>query len=549
MLKFTNPVQIADKTLINHSLMRAAAILLSLFLSLPIIGLLLPLFWGGGQPLSSAELGEIGDSTLLHLWNYVLTDYVVTTLLLGLGVGIGVFILGVGNAWLVANYQFPGKKLFEWGLILPLAVPAYVMAYLFVDFLQFSGPLQTILRDSFGIHAALPDPRSLGGAIWTFSLCLYPYVYLVARTSFLDRSAHLMEAAETLGFSSVEAFIRLVLPMTRPAIFTGIALALMEVLADFGAVSYFGLQTFATGIFKAWLSFGDRMAAVHLSLMLLTFVLLVFYWEQHNRSRQRYALGNTTSQAVIPKRLQGTHALYASCFCGLTLFFAFVLPMLILLHLLLSEGFTMDPRYFSWLKNSLGLAALTAIVAVICAVFLAYAVRLSQSQTLRSMNRVLTVGYALPGAVLGVGILSLMGLLDVAWFMSVSVGVLVYAYLIRFLSAGLQSIETGLTRITPAMDGTAALLGAKPWEMIRRIHLPLLRRSVLTALLFVFVDVMKELPATLLLRPFNLDTLAVATYQLAADERLAELALPALSIVLVGLLPVILLTRAISKGR
>jgi iron(III) transport system permease protein len=549
LLKFTNPVQIADKTLINHSLMRAAAILLSLFLSLPIIGLLLPLFWSGGQPLSSAELGEIGDSTLLHLWNYVLTDYVVTTLLLGLGVGIGVFILGVGNAWLVANYQFPGKKLFEWGLILPLAVPAYVMAYLFVDFLQFSGPLQTILRDSFGIHAALPDPRSLGGAIWTFSLCLYPYVYLVARTSFLDRSAHLMEAAETLGFSSVEAFIRLVLPMTRPAIFTGIALALMEVLADFGAVSYFGLQTFATGIFKAWLSFGDRMAAVHLSLMLLTFVLLVFYWEQHNRSRQRYALVNTTSQGVIPKRLQGTHALYASCFCGLTLFFAFVLPMLILLHLLLSEGFTMDPRYFSWLKNSLGLAALTAIVAVICAVFLAYAARLSQSQTLRSMNRVLTVGYALPGAVLGVGILSLMGLLDVAWFMSVSVGVLVYAYLIRFLSAGLQSIETGLTRITPAMDGTAALLGAKPWEMIRRIHLPLLRRSVLTALLFVFVDVMKELPATLLLRPFNLDTLAVATYQLAADERLAELALPALSIVLVGLLPVILLTRAISKGR
>ena len=289
--------------------MRAAAILLSLFLSLPIIGLLLPLFWGGGQPLSSSELGEIGDSTLLHLWNYVLTDYVVTTLLLGLGVGIGVFILGVGNAWLVANYQFPGKKLFEWGLILPLAVPAYVMAYLFVDFLQFSGPLQTILRDSFGIHAALPDPRSLGGAIWTFSLCLYPYVYLVARTSFLDRSAHLMEAAETLGYSSVEAFIRLVLPMTRPAIFTGIALALMEVLADFGAVSYFGLQTFATGIFKAWLSFGDRMAAVHLSLMLLTFVLLVFYWEQHNRSRQRYALGNTISQAVIPKRLQGAHAL------------------------------------------------------------------------------------------------------------------------------------------------------------------------------------------------------------------------------------------------
>lgn len=529
--------------------MRPLAILLSLLLAMPMIGLLLPIFLGTGQPTVSAELGVSQQGTLTHLWSYVLNDYVITTLLLVLGVAIGVFILGVGNAWLIANYQFPGKKVFEWALILPLAVPTYVMAYLFVDFLQFAGPLQTLLRDGFGITAALPDPRSLGGAIWTFSLCLFPYVYLVARTSFLDRSARLMEAAETLGYSSIEAFVRLVLPMTRPAIFTGIALALMEVLADFGAVSYFGLQTFATGIFKAWLSFGDRIAAVHLSLMLLAFVLLVFYWEQHNRKRQRYALSTTNTRPPLPKRLHGSHAFYASSFCGLTLFLAFVLPILVLLRLLISEGFNLDPRYFSWLKNSLGLSTLTAILAVICAVFLAYAARLSQSKTLQAINRLLTIGYALPGAVLGVGILSLLGYFDLAWFMSASVVVLVYAYLIRFLSSGLQSIETGLTRITPAMDGTAALLGAKPWEMIRRIHLPLLRRSVLTALLFVFVDVMKELPATLLLRPFNLDTLAVATYQLAADERLSELALPALSIVLVGLLPVILLSRAISRER
>jgi iron(III) transport system permease protein len=337
--------------------------------------------------------------------------------------------------------------------------------------------------------------------------------------------------------------------MARPAIFTGIALALMEVLADFGAVSYFGLQTFATGIFKAWLSFGDRSAAVHLSLMLLSFVLIVFYWERHNRARQRYALTNTNTRPAIAKRLVGLHALYAFLLCALTLFFAFILPMAVLFNLLSEQGFVTDPRYWGWLKNSLSLSAFTAILAVLCALFLAYAARFTQSKTLQAVNRLLTVGYALPGAVLGVGILSLLGLLDIAWFMSVSVAVLVYAYLIRFLSAGLQSIETGLTRITPAMDGTAALLGAKPLEMIWRIHLPLLRRSVLTALLFVFVDVMKELPATLLLRPFNLDTLAVATYQLAADERLAELALPALSIVLVGLLPVILLSRAIAQKR
>jgi iron(III) transport system permease protein len=337
--------------------------------------------------------------------------------------------------------------------------------------------------------------------------------------------------------------------MTRPAIFTGIALALMEVLADYGAVSYFGLQTFATGIFKAWLSFGDRGAAVHLSLILLAFVLVIFYWERHNRARGRYALTNANTRAAIPKRLTGRKAFYAFCFCGLTLFFAFVLPMLVLLHLLTEQGLQIDPRYLGWLKNSLSLAAITAGLAVLCALFLAYAARLTQSKLLQGVNRLLAVGYAMPGAVLGVGILSLLGFLDLAWLMSITVAILIYAYLIRFLSAGLQSIETGLTRITPAMDGTAALLGAKPFEMIRRIHLPLLRRSVLTALLFVFVDVMKELPATLLLRPFNLDTLAVATYQLAADERLAELALPALSIVLVGLIPVILLSKAISQGR
>lgn len=528
--------------------MRPTSLLLAFFLSLPILGLVLASVVGQSGP-TSLEPGLQPMNTISHLWNYVLADYILTTITLCLGVGIGVFTLGVGNAWLVANYQFPGKTIFEWALILPLAVPTYVMAYLFVDFLQFSGPLQTTLRESFGILSALPDPRSLGGAMWTFSLCLYPYVYLVARASFLDRSARLMEAAETLGYTSREAFIKLVLPMTRPAIFTGIALALMEVLADYGAVSYFGLQTFATGIFKAWLSFGDRGAAVHLSLILFAFVLVIFYWERHNRARGRYALTNTNTRVAIPKRLTGRNAFNAFCFCGSTLFFAFVLPMMVLLHLLTEQGLQIDPRYWGWLKNSLSLAAITACLAVLCALFLAYAARLTQSKLLQGVNRLLAVGYAMPGAVLGVGILSLLGFLDLAWLMSITVAILIYAYLIRFLSAGLQSIETGLTRITPAMDGTAALLGAKPFEMIWRIHLPLLRRSVFTALLFVFVDVMKELPATLLLRPFNFDTLAVATYQLAADERLAELALPAFSIVLVGLIPVMLLSKAISQGR
>jgi iron(III) transport system permease protein len=490
-----------------------------------------------------------GD-TLSHLLNYVLGDYVLTSFILILGVGIGIFILGVGNAWLIANYQFPGKSIFEWALILPLAVPTYVMAYLFVDLLQFSGPIQSFIRDITGVHSlSLFDPRSLFGAIWTFSFCLFPYVYLTVRTSFLDRSARLIEVAETLGYGQFEAFYRLVLPMARPAIFTGIALALMEVLADYGAVSYFGLQTFATGIFKSWLGLGDRVAAVQLSLILLFFVLIIFYWEQSNRARLRFVNQNSLSRAVIPKRLRGKKALFAFCFCGITLLFGFILPMLILFKLFLLEGFEIDPRFFSWLKNSVQLGVITAFVATALAIFLAYSARISNSKWLITLNRFISVGYALPGAVLAVGILSLLGIFEAGWLLSTTTWILIYAYVIRFLSSGLQNIELGLGRITPAMDSSAALLGAGALETARRVHLPLLSRSILTAALFVLVDVMKELPATLLLRPFNFDTLAVATYQLAADERLVELALPAFSIVLVGLIPVIFLSRAISKQR
>lgn len=520
--------------------------LIAVLLSLPLLGLFIPFFTDGTGPAAEV-LSQQG--TLLHLWQYVLGDYVVSTLLLLLGVGVGVFVLGVGNAWLVANYQFPGKKIFEWALILPLAIPSYVMAYLFVDVLQFSGPVQTALRQLLGVETLwfFPDPRSLGGAIWAFSFCLFPYVYLISRTAFLDRSARLSEAAETLGYSGLHAFYRLVLPMARPAIFAGMALALMEVMADYGAVSYFGVQTFATGIFKAWLSFGDRLAAVQLSLGLLVFVLFIFYIEQTNRARMRFVSSGVVPRPNPPKRLRGRKAFLACAVCGATLLCAFVLPIGALLKLLIAQGLSVDARFLGWLQNSFGLSAITALISVACALLLAYGARLTKSRTLQWVNRLLGLGYALPGAVLAVGILSLLSLFGLAWIMSATVTVLIYAYLIRFLSSSLQSVEAGLSRITPSMDGTAALLGATPWQTMTAIHFPLLKRSVLTAGLFVFVDVMKELPATLLLRPFNFDTLAVATYQLAADERLAELALPALTIVIAGLIPVILLSRAMSK--
>lgn len=511
---------------------------LALLLFLPLFGLAAPFLFPGNEQLLTG--------TLSHLWSFVLGGYIGSTLVLILGVGVGVFILGVGNAWIISSYDFPGKKVFEWALILPLAVPTYVMAYLFVDLLQFSGPIQTSLRALLGTDSLwfFPDPRSLSGAIWSFSFCLFPYVYLITRTAFLERSRRLIEVSETLGYSPLQGFFKLVLPMARPAIFAGMALAIMEVLADFGAVSYFGVQTFATGIFKAWFSFGDRLAAVQLALGLLSFVLLIFFIEQSSRSKLRYA--SATRGKPLAKSLQSKKAFFAFAFCGATLLCGFLLPAFVLLQLVFKQGLTIDIRYLDWLSNSLIVSTLTAIISVVLAVFFAYAVRMNSR--LSWVNRLLGFGYALPGAVLAIGILSFLEIFHLAWWMSASIFVLIYAYLVRFLSSSLQSVEAGLARITPSMDGSAALLGLSKMQILRRVHVPLLKRSLITAGLFVFVDVMKELPATLLLRPFNFDTLAVATYQLAADERLAELALPSLTIVLVGLFPVLILSRVISKS-
>ncbi|MBU3621742.1 iron ABC transporter permease [Polynucleobacter sp. CS-Odin-A6] len=507
--------------------------------------LFLPLF-GLAEPFLFPDASVLTTGTLSHLWNYVLGGYIASTVALILGVGVGVFILGVGNAWIIASYDFPGKKIFEWALILPLAVPTYVMAYLFVDLLQFSGPIQSMLRDLLEVDSLwfFPDPRSMSGAIWSFSFCLFPYVYLITRTAFLERSRRLIEVSETLGYSPFQGFLKLVLPMARPAIFAGMALALMEVLADFGAVSYFGVQTFATGIFKAWLSFGDRVAAVQLALGLLSFVLLIFFIEQNSRSKLRYASSSQGRSLAIV--LHGKAAIVAFTFCGATLLCGFLLPAIALLQLLFKQGLQIDSRYLTWLSNSISVSILTAVISVVLALFFAYSVRMNAR--LGWVNRLLGFGYALPGAVLAIGILSFLEIFQLAWWMSASIAVLVYAYLVRFLSSSLQSVEAGLSRITPSMDRSAALLGLSQLQILRRVHMPLLKRSLLTAGLFVFVDVMKELPATLLLRPFNFDTLAVATYQLAADERLAELALPSLNIVLVGLFPVLLLSRTISKS-
>jgi iron(III) transport system permease protein len=504
-------------------------------------------------------------ATWSHLASTVLPDYVANTLVLCVAVGIGVIVIGVATAWLTAMHDFPGRILFEWALVLPMAMPAYVLAYVYTDFLQFVGPLQSFLRESFGWSKAdywFPEVRSLGGAVTMFVFVLYPYVYLLTRTAFIERAGGMLEASRTLGLGPWQSFFRVSLPLARPAVTAGATLALMETLADYGTVSYFGVQTFTTGIYRAWFSLGDRIAAAQLAAALLAFVILVLLIEWRSRGRARFH--NTTGRRRQPggHRLPGWRGWLATAACALPLGIGFLLPAYLLLRLALTDNDTpFGPHFATLARNSLLLAALTAIIAVTLAVLLAYGARLSKGLLAPALNRLVGLGYAVPGSVIAVGVLIPVTRLDhwlaqqwQQWFgdnpgllITGGIAALVYAYLVRFLAVALQSVGTSLAKITPSMDEAARSLGLGQGATLRRVHLPILRGSLFTAGLLVFVDVMKELPATLVMRPFDFDTLATQAYTLASDERLAEAASVSLAIVAVGLLPLIVLSREISR--
>ena len=505
------------------------------------------------------------QGTWAHLASTVLAGYIGNTLVLVAGVGFGVILLGVGTAWLVTACCFPGRHLFEWLLVLPLAAPAYVLAYAYTDFLQFSGPLQSALRSATGWQAGdywFPEVRSLPGAIVMFSFALYPYVYLLARTTFLERSLSALEAGRLLGYGPVRGFFAIALPLARPAIAAGTALALMETLADFGTVSYFAVQTFTTGIYHAWLSLGDRVAAGQLSTLLLALVGSVLLLERWNRGRARFHTSASQRRATL-YALGGARRWIASLACALPVMIGFALPGAILLAMSLRESDTgHGARIWVLIGNSFTLAAVTAVVVVLLALLMAYAARIVKSPLVSGANRLAGLGYALPGAVIAVGILVPVTRLDHALVnalavMGVSTGLLltggiaalVYAYLVRFMAIALQTVESGLAKITPSMEDAARSLGYRPVETLLKVHLPMLRGSVLAAGLIVFVDVMKELPATLVMRPFNFDTLAVQAFNYASDERLPEAATASLVIVAVGLIPLLILSRSIAKAR
>jgi iron(III) transport system permease protein len=532
-----------------------AALAIAALAAVPILSVWTNLFAGG--------TGE----TWAHLAATVLPEYVANTFWLCVGVGAGVIVVGVSTAWLVTMHDFPGRRFFEWALVLPLAVPAYVMAYTYTDLLQFVGPLQTWLRESFGWRKAdywFPDVRSLGGAVAMFTFVLYPYVYLLARTAFLERATGMLEVGRSLGLSAWGSFFRISLPLARPAVAAGAALALMETLADYGTVAYFAVPTFTTGIYRAWFSLGDRAAAAQLSAALLGFVILVLLLERMSRGRARFHNTTGRNKPSAGLRLAGARAAAAMLACSLPLFAGFLLPAGVLLEMALTEGDAQfGARFLQLAGNSFTLAAVTALLGVALAVALAYSARLSRARWPHGLNRVVGLGYAVPGSVIAVGVLIPVTRLDnwladavAAWtgsspglILTGGIAALVYAYLVRFLSLSLQTVEASLGKITPSMDDAARSLGSGQAATLRRVHLPLLRGSLLTAGLLVFVDVMKELPATLVMRPFNFDTLATQAYTLASDERLAEASTAALAIVAVGILPLIAVSRQIASGK
>jgi len=523
---------------------RLASLLIALMVAAPIV------------VVFSAWLAPTTD-TWSHLAATVLPQLLRNTLLLIFGVGVGVFVLGVSLAWLTTMCQFPGRAIADWALMLPLAIPAYVLAFVFIGLFDFSGPLQGGLRVLFGAADWFPRIRSTGGVVLVMVLGFYPYVYMLARAAFLSQGRNVLDTGRVLGLSPWQSFVRISLPMARPSIAAGVALALMETLADFGAVSIFNFDTFTTAIYKSWFGFFDLQSAAQLASLLLLFVLVALSVEQRLRRRQRF---DTSGKLASDTRyeLSGYKAIGATLFVCLVIGFAFVLPMAQLLVWVVNHAMgDIDWRYLQFFSNTLILGSVAAVLTVLAAVLLSYTHRLRPEPWMQWTIRFATLGYALPGSVLAVGIMLSLVWVDKqliatvntvfgASYTQILTGTLVaivLAYMVRFMAVAYGPVDTAFDRIRPTLLQAARSLGASNWEILWRVSIPMLRTATISAALLVFVEVMKEMPATLLLRPFGWDTLATRIFEMTAEGEWERAALPALTLVLTGLVPVIMLVR------
>ena len=539
---------------LSFNFWKIAAIIIAVIFFLPVASILSSLF------IPNAEIWQyISES----LWN----QYLINSLILVIGVGSGTVIIGISTAWLVTMCDFPGSGFYKYALLLPMAFPAYIIAYTYTGIFDVTGPLQIWLRDSFDLAYGdywFPEIRSMGGAIFVLTLVLYPYVYLLTRSALLEQSVCVLEVSRTLGCNSYNMFFRVALPLIRPAVIVGLSLVLMETLADYGTVQYFGVVTFTTGIYQTWFGLDSSLGASQLSAILLSLVVLLIFIEQYSRRQRKYFHSSNKYSTITPKKLTGFISFCSSLYCLGIIFFGFLLPFYFLLKWsFLTYATIIDNEFVMLIWNSLKLAIITGILAIGLSLFIAYGKRRFKGTLMPFILRMLSYGYAIPGVIIAVGIM-----LPVVWFdkqismvlknsfdvevgllISGSIFILVFAYLVRFLTISLNTLDTSLQKIKPSIDEAALSLGVKSFSMIRKIHMPMIKTSLLTAFLMIFVDVLKELPATLLLRPFNFNTLAVRTYELANEERLIDAAFPSIAIVIVGLIPVIILSQTINQSR
>ena len=470
----------------------------------------------------------------------------IESFILCVGTAFGTLIIGVTTAWFCSVCDFRARRFFEWALIVPLAYPAYITAYVYTGIFDYGGSGHAWLSTVIGLSTPLPI-RSLGGAIAILTLVLYPYVYLLVRASFIQQSSQIIEAGRTLGARPRTCFMRIALPIARPAIIAGTAIVIMETLADYGTVEYFGVNTFSVGIFRTWFGLGSMVGAAQLSILLLVFVVTLLVIEKRARKRARYY--NTESRPFTPTyQLHGARAAGAIVICSIPPILGFLIPTIQLIAWLSTRLDSIDiSEYATLISNSFSLALASALIVLTIATIVAYTKNLYSSTGMRLTVQTISSGYAIPGIVIALSVLILLSTLN-SWFgtaLSAGFTALVFAYTIRFMTLGFNPIESALEKIPPNLNYAAQVLSASTTETLIKIHLPLIRGGLLTAALLVFVEVIKELPATLVLRPFNFNTLAVRAFELASDERLADIALPALSIAIVGIIPLIVLARMI----
>ncbi len=495
-----------------------------------------------------------------HIYEYVLADYILNSFILVSGVSILVMIIGSLTAWLVTNYQFFGKQFFEWGLILPLAIPPYILAYTFTGLFDSYGTMNEIARSLFNLQRnemLFPNIRNIYGAIIVFSFTLYPYVYLICRTAFLNQSRSMFEVGRTLGLSQTSIFLKLALPLVRPALIAGTMIVAMETLSDFGAVDHFAISTFTTGIFRTWYGMYDLTTAMQLASMLLIFITFCLVIERTSRRNANYSTIGSNFKPTSVKRLSSLRSSVCFIACFIPIFIGFILPILEILNW--SLRFNTDffnERFFSISMNTILLSILSAILCTFIAMIINFSIRYKSSPVIKSINPFLNIGYAVPGLILAVGIVQLFVFLDnnilnllEGYFLTGSLFGLIFAYIIKSYALANSTYEAGYQKISQTIDDSARVLKSKGLNLLFRVHFPILKTSFLTSILLVTSEVVKELPATLILRPFNFETLAVSTYIYASEERMIEAAAPATAIILIGLIPIFFISKMIRTSR